>query len=258
MSKTDTEILDEDKIQVHLHLWYEEESIYLIDKIHKVWENRRVNISFNTDGKANDKLLEYCRGKFSDVRTVYVENKGSDQVGFFKSIQKNSEDDKEFIFYAHDKSSNKREWIDQNIDPIIDNCGVVNSYLKEDVGVISSANPKRLEPLLSEEKLIAIDKETAISEKKGVVLARQTLIWLRELQYILYDVHGYIDKKRLNFKFTAGNMFIINREVLKMAQSVVHPSFFPSGYREDGDMPHALERFYYYVSLCMKKQNIFI
>jgi len=255
---TTTKELNKNKIQVHLHLWYEEESIYLIDKIHKGWKGKRINVSFNTDGKANDRLLNYCQDKFSDVRAVYVENCGNDQVGFFKSIQTNNEEDKEFVLYAHDKNPSKRDWVDQNLDPLVDNADTVNTYLKEDVGMISSANPKRLEPLLSEEKLIAIDKETAMSEKKGVVLARQTLIWLRELQYILYDVHGYIDKDRLNFKFTAGNMFIISKDVLEVSQSVVHPNFFPEAYREDGDMPHALERFYYYVSLCMKKQNIFI
>ena len=53
-------------------------------------------------------------------------------------------------------------------------------------------------------------------------------------------------------------MFIIDSDIVDIAHSVIHPTFFPTAYREDGDMPHALERFYYYVSLCMKRKNIFI
>ncbi len=243
---------------IHLHLWYEDESIYLVDKISKVHDGR-VNLSFNDDGKANDRLLSYCKDKFSSVKHIVVPNSGNDQIGFFHSMKKNSEG-KKFVFYAHDKNPNKREWVDQCLNPIIDNIKPVNSYIgsEDKIGIISSANPKRLEYLLTEEKLIEIDKITDMSAKKGVVLARQTLIWLRELQYVLYDMHGYIDKTNLNFKFTAGNMFIINSDVLSLAHSVLHPSFFPDYYREDGDMTHALERFYYYVSLCMKRKNVFI
>lgn len=249
--------IDRTNTEIHLHLWYEDESIYLVDKISKI-ANGRINLSFNTDGKANDKLLDYCKTKFSDVRAVYVENGGNDQIGFFNSIKENNEG-KKFIFYAHDKNPNKREWVDQCVDPLVNNIKSVNKHLaEENTGIVSSGNPKRLEFLLTEEKLIEIDKHTDMSEKTGVVLARQTLIWLRELQYILYDVHGYIDKSNLNFRFTAGNMFIINSDVLSLAHSVLHPSFFPAIYREDGDMPHALERFYYYVSLCMKRKNIFV
>lgn len=249
--------INKDKTQVHLHLWYEDESIYLLDKVSKIHDGR-INLSFNDDGKANDKLLNYCKDKFSDVRHITVKNGGNDQIGFFHSMKQNGED-KEYTFYAHDKNPNKREWVDQCVDPLVENIKVVNEYIdKGDAGMISSSNPKRLEFLLTEEKLIAIDKETAISEKKGIVLARQTLIWLRELQYVLFEKHGYIDKDQLNFRFTAGNMFIIDNDVLSLAHSILHPSFFPEAYREDGDMPHALERFYYYVSLCMKRKNIFI
>lgn len=249
--------INQDKTQFHLHLWYEDESIYLIDKVSRVHDGR-VNLSFNDDGKANDKLIDYCQSKFSEVKYIIVPNGGNDQIGFFQSFKKNKED-KPYIFYAHDKNPDKREWVDQCIDPLVNNVKAINEYLESaETGMISSANPKRLEMLLTEEKLIEIDKETAMCEKKGVVLARQTLIWLRELQYILYDVHGFIDKKQLNFQFTAGNMFIIDSDIVDIAHSVIHPTFFPTGYREDGDMPHALERFYYYVSLCMKRKNIFI
>lgn len=249
-------MLNDNKIEVHLHLWYEKSSIYLLKKISKQW-NGRINISLIEDAQSNKEILNCANDLFAEVQTVYCENKGSDQSGFYESLKANNES-KEWVFYAHDKSEDKIPWLDQIVDPILQSSKINACIEEENVGIISSGNPKRLSSLLTEEYLVKLDKQTKKKDKLAIVLSRQTLVWLRELQYILYDTHGLIDKENLNFKFTAGTMFLIRSNVLKITHDCIHQDFFPSCYRVDGDVTHALERFYYYVSICLGLQNYFV
>lgn len=250
-------MLNKEKVEVHLHLWYEDVSIYLLKKLKKHWDGR-INISLLHDSESNKNILDFASDNFQEVNTVYVPNRGTDQNGFFASYQNHSEG-KDWIFYAHDKSNDKLEWIDQITDPLLEQEKTVNKLMQdENSGIISSGNPVRLERLRSEEDLIALDKTMQFHHKHRVVLCRQTLIWLRELQYILYEKHGLINKNNLNFKFTAGTMFLIDKRVLTLVHDCIHENFFPAHYREDGDMPHALERFYFYVSICLEQKNHFI
>ena len=250
-------MLNQEKIEIHLHLWYEDTSLYLLKKLSPHWKGR-INISLINDSESNDAILDFAHDNFCDVKTVYVPNKGTDQNGFFASYQTNKEN-KDWVFYAHDKSKDKLEWIDQIVDPLLEQEKKVNSLINDKTsGLVSSKHPERLESLKSEEDLIHLDKVLRFNQKHLVVLCRQTLVWLRELQYIMYEKHGLIKRDNLNFKFTAGNMFLIDKRVLSLAHSCIHEDFFPSHYRPDGDMPHALERFYFYVSLCLEQENHFI
>ena len=250
-------MLNKDLLQVHAHLWYEDVSKHLLDKLCKGWDGR-INLSLIKGAESNQGIVSHAEGLFPEVRYVEVKNLGNDQSGFKESIAKNSED-KPWIFYVHDKNKVKIDWLNEIVDPIIYQTDRVNSLMEDDdVGLISSGNPRRKEDLLSEETLIRFDRKTALSDKKGIVLARQTLVWLRELQYILYENHGFIAKENLNFSFTSGTMFVIRNDVTAMAHSCIHDNFFPDFYREDGDLPHALERFYYYVSICLDYKNQFI
>ena len=53
-------------------------------------------------------------------------------------------------------------------------------------------------------------------------------------------------------------MFLARRPVVKMSHQCVHESFFEDYYRPDGNVEHAMERFYFYVSECLKYKNVFI
>ena len=249
-------MLKQDRIQVHMHLYYKDPSIYLMDKIRQKWDGR-VNISLNEGGEANDTIVEYAKKIFPEVRTAKTPNLGNDQIGFKKSVITNKEPDKDWILYVHDKSQDKQKWVDDIVDPIINQEEVVDELIeKDEYGIISSA--KRCNKIFDEEYLIEFSKKCKLSEKNLVVGSRHTLVWLRELQYILYDIHGFIDRKNINFQFTAGTMFLINEDIVKLSHDCIHENYFEKQYRPDGKVEHALERFYYYVSACLRKKIMFI
>ena len=63
----------------------------------------------------------------------------------------------------------------------------------------------------------------------------------------------------VNPEFTAGNVFFIRTNILSQAlQCVLDPNFFEKVYRMDGDVAHALERFYFYVSTSLDYKNVFL
>lgn len=249
-------MLNNDNIQVHMHLFYKEPSIYLMDKISKKW-NGRVNISVNDDGKDNEAILSHANKIFPEVKVVVTQNVGNDQMGFKNSISVNSEENKNWILYVHDKSADKQRWVDEIVDPIINQEDVVLGLIEQDeFGIISAAN--KCQEILDEEYLVELSKRCKLEEKYSIVGSRHTLIWLRELQYILYSKHGLINKQHINFKFTAGTMFLAHKDVVNISHDCVHQSFFEKQYRPDGKVEHALERFYYYVSACLRKKIMFI
>ena len=93
-------MLNKQKVEVHLHLWYEDVSIYLLKKLKKHWDGR-INISLLHDAESNKNILNFASDNFQEVNTVYVPNRGTDQNGFFQSYKNHSEG-KDWIFYAHD------------------------------------------------------------------------------------------------------------------------------------------------------------
>lgn len=249
-------MLNKELIQVHMHLFYEQPSIYLMNKVAAKWDGR-VNISLNDDGDGNEAIVRHAKELFPEVRTTITPNLGNDQIGFKKSVIENKETDKEWILYVHDKSQDKQDWVDDIVDPIINQEETVEKLIKEDeYGIISAA--KRSSKIFDEDYLIELSKRCRMDEKQAVVGSRHTLVWLRELQYILYDIHGFIDKRNINFQFTAGTMFLIHEDIVALAHDCIHEKYFEKQYRPDGKVEHALERFYYYVSACLRRKIMFI
>lgn len=245
-----------DLIDVHLHLYYLEPSIYLLNKIRKVYSGK-VYLSFNKNGHYNKEIQQHASKIFDSLDIAYVTNLGNDQYGFFHSFQKNK-NPKDWIFYAHDKTIKRIDWLDEIIDPIFEDKKIIEKLGDEKIGLISSSVYPHYQQLLSENNLTELSKNKDYSRRLKIIQARHTLTWYRELQYILLTNTGLIDADNLNPFFTAGNMFIARNSVVKISHDCVHESFFENYYREDGNVEHALERFYYYVSLCLKYKNYFV
>ena len=139
--------------------------------------------------------------------------------------------------------------------PLINSHTVNQEIVNSETGLISANSKRWLLDLETEQSILKEDKEAPMSYKRIIVLKRHTLVWLRELQYILYKKHGFIQKENLNFKFTAGTMFLARSDVVDLSLSCILPCYFEECYRQDGNVQHAMERFYYYVSMCMGYKN---
>lgn len=233
-----------DNIEIHAHFWYLDESKYVIDKISKKFSDR-INISLIEGSESNSEILEYAQSKFKVVKYVLVENMGTDQNGFIKSYKTNCEE-KDWIFYVHDKKD--LEWIDDIIDPLINTLDNFNP--SNMVGIIGSKHKQQT--IEDEEYVIKRDKELPFESKLDIVRIKHTLVWLRQLQYIAFQEHGFFCKEKINFDFIAGTMFIAKREVVQLTHECVHDSFFTSGYSPNGKLEHGLERFYGYINECLK------
>lgn len=251
-------MIDPKTLSVHLHLFYTEPSIYLIDKISEYY-NGDVYVSVNNEGQGNDTILSHAKTKFNKVHDIVVENRGNDQYGFFHS-NKMSKSQTPWVFYAHDKTIKRIDWLDEILDPILSlgEKTLHNLFEDEENGIISSGSVKYKHKIMTEDDLTQLSKNKNFDSRLKIIQARHTLTWYRELQYILLTETGFINPEKLNPDFTAGNMFFIRRPILNMCHKCVHDSYFENYYREDGNVEHALERFYFYVSECMKYKNIFI
>lgn len=250
-------MLDKNNVSVYMHLFYKEPSIYLIEKISEEYDGE-IFISLNDTGADNQEIISYAEEKFDNVKYKTVKNKGNDQYGFFKIFQEH-QSNKNWILYCHDKTIKRIDWLDKILEPIFLNTKKINSMMSlEEIGIISSGDHEYMHRMMTEEDLTELSKSKNFDSRLKIIQARHTLTWYRELQYILLTNTGFIDTENLNPTFTAGNMFLARNSVVKMAHSCVHESYFENYYREDGNVEHALERFYFYVSLCMKYKNAFI
>jgi len=251
--------LPKNKLDVFMHLYYKVPSFYLIDKLSTVWSGC-VNVSMNSEGFYNEEIADYLRSKFERVNILYVENMGSDIYGFYNCYRQ-YESEKKWIMYLHDKHVSKLDWLDEIVDPIVskDNLGKIINIINNDsskYGMICCEKHKR--KLDDEEYLVELDKNTPVPEKGRIVRSRQTLLWLRELQYILSSNFGYIKKDNLNFDFMGGNIFIARNEVINISHRCIYPEFFGKYYKEDGEVQHAIERFYFYTNLCLDKDTLYL
>lgn len=242
-----------------MHLYYKIPSKYLIDKLSDVWDGE-VHVSMIEEGRHNEYIAEYLRTKFSKVHIVYVANKGNDIYGFFNCFRQ-YETDKKWILYLHDKHLSKLDWLDDITDPILcqENLKKVSNIInseKTKCGIICSQKYKK--KLDDEERLIEVDKHTEPQRKGEIVKARQTLLWLRELQYLLSAQFGYVKKDDLTFDFMAGTVFFIQSEVVKLAHRCVYKEYFIDAYKNDGEVQHAIERFYFYVNLCLNLTTLYL
>ena len=199
--------------------------------------------------KDNDKILKHAESKFKDVRYVTVENYGTDQNGFISSYDTNCED-KNWILYTHDKKD--EAWTMDLVNPLVTDEAIEYTDDKT-LGMITSK--KREEKIKSEENLKKISAMTPPSMKVQIVRSKKTMLWLRELQHILFTTHGMVSEDNLDFTFSSGTMFMARSIVIDMTHSCIYKDFFESGYRADGEVEHALERFYFYVNKCLNMEH---
>ena len=94
--------------------------------------------------------------------------------------------------------------------------------------------------------------------RQKLVRSFQSLLWLKELQYLFKIKHNLYSEENAFPHFTAGTIFMIRREIVEKVHSIIHDNYFENCYREDGDVGHALERFYFYASACLGYTNQFI
>lgn len=247
-------MLNSEMFSIHLHLYYKDPSIILLNKISKIWQGK-VYISLVYGNESNSDIISVAKSLFSDVVLIENENSGNDQYGFYKSFQQNN-DSTEWIFYAHDKHESKIEWMNSLLDPIVKRAEVVNHLAeKDEIGLIASKCPKYITEVLLEDRLNIYANMCKPDERLKIIRSKHTLIWLRELQAELVRQNNLKNIHDPNLlRFVAGNIFIMRREILKKCHSCVHESFFDKYYKTDGDIGHGLERFYFYAPLCLDFQ----
>ena len=243
--------MNSSKISTHVFVYYLDEGIWLLKKL-KEFYNGHIFLSLIEDNPYNDKLLHSANDMF-DVNVTYVKNKGTDQIGFYNTFKLDSTK-KDWILYLHDKSADKTDWLQSLINPLIN---VDNSLLYNDkIGIISS--------LAHKNKVTTIDsissryKYIGYQYRRCLVESIHTVVWLKELQRILFEKHNLIDEDNIYNTFCAGNIFLARRNIIERAHDCVYDDFFNDGYRSDGEIGHGLERFYFYVSECLGYTNLYI
>lgn len=237
-----------------LHLFYYNSSKYLIDKISKFYpKENKIYISLVKNREDNIKILDYLTKYFSNIVVNEERNTGTDQYGLYKLFDKYEQEFSDWILYFHDKHEEKLHWIDDLVDPFVLNKDSLSNILNDsNYGMIVSNNKQYYKKLLTEEQLSSLMRFVIKKEKITILRSLQTTSWVRILQSILQKETGLNDEKNLYFDFVAGNMFGIRKSILKLSLSCIHEDFFENDYRQDGDIGHGLERFYFYVNSCLK------
>jgi lipopolysaccharide biosynthesis protein len=244
-------MLNSEALSMHLHLYYKGPSTLLLEKISKAWGGK-VYISLVSENENNKDIVSIAKSLFSEVVVVENENSGNDQYGFYKSLQQNN-DDTDWIFYAHDKHESKIDWMNALIDPLIAHSDTINYLIRQDnIGLIAAKSNKYTCIQISEEQLNSLGDICPQEERIKIIQSKQTLVWLRELQRSLARQNKLSQIHDPNaLVFIAGNIFIIRRSVLHKCHNCLHENFFGKHYRQDGDIGHGLERFYFYAPLCL-------
>lgn len=245
-------MLDKASVSTHIFLYYPNTGLYVLDKVSKFY-NGPIYLSLVEDNKNNELFLEEAKKKFDDTRVVYVSNCGTDQYGFFNSFQYDFEKS-DWIFYCHDKHPDKKDWL-YNLIEIYSNLDI--SSIPENTGIISSKIHVCKQP--SFEELLLEYSGVPHKHRKDIVQSMHTLIWLHELERILLSKYSLGNKDFKCPTFSAGNIFLIKRDIVEHSHGCIYEEFFNHGiYRTDGEVEHGLERFYFYVSQCLGYKNIFI
>lgn len=245
-------MLNTELVSTHIFLYYSQTGEYVLDNVSKFYSGP-IYLSLVENNPNNDFLLNIAKENFDDIRVVYVENCGTDQYGFYNSF-KYDLGRSPWIFYCHDKNPSKIGWL-QKMLAIYDS--IDSSILDTNAGIISCNDYKVKQA--SFEELLSSNSGSSYRKRKDVVQAMHTLIWLHELERILLSKYDLGNKDFKCPTFSAGNTFLIRRDILDKAHGCVYEEFFNHGiYRTDGEVEHGLERFYFYVSQCLGYENIFI
>ena len=244
-------MISDNIVSTHIFLYYDQIAQEVLDQL-KTFYDGTIYLSLVENNPNNKRILSHAKSKF-DTKTIFVKNKGTDQYGFYHSFKQDNSNTK-WILYLHDKHPDKKEWL---FDLINDLSKVTNKYLKQDnVGIFSSHKHKNQVKSMNE--ILTLYGNMSFCDRKNLVQSMHTILWLKELQRILLEKQDLVDENYLYPTFSAGNIFLATREVIKVSHDCVYETFFNDCYRTDGEMAHGLERFYFYVSKCLKLNNIFI
>jgi hypothetical protein len=238
-------------ISTHVFIYYLDEGIWLLNKL-KEFYSGHIFLSLIENTPHNDQLLSLAKNLF-DVSLTYVPNKGTDQIGFYKTFQKDNTN-KEWILYLHDKGAEKQTWLQELIEPLTNIKPHILS--NQDIGIISSIAHKQKTYAIN--TLVENYGSMDYKFRKALVESMHTTIWLKELQRILLQKNKLINEDSLYPEFCAGNVFLARRQIVEKVHDCVYEDFFNDGYRKDGEIGHGLERFYFYVSECMGYKNLYI
>lgn len=246
-------MLDSNLVSAHIFLYYKTTGQYLLEKIAQSY-NGPIYLSLVDGNEHNDYFLEIAKNSFNDTKVIYVDDYGTDQYGFYSTFIYDFTK-KPWILYCHDKNPSKKTWLEDALN-IFDK--ITDKQLADrKIGIISSSKYRRTQP--SFDDLLTTYKGLTYSLRKDIVQAMHTLVWLHELERILLSKYNLGNK---DFKcpiFSAGNIFLIRRDIVNRSHGCVYEEFFNRGvYRTDGEVEHGLERFYFYVSQCLGYENIFI
>jgi len=251
-------MIDKKLCSVHLHLYYKDVSLYILERLSKVWDDV-IYVSLIENSEDNKEILLNCQKLFKETRWVEVPNKGTDQYGLLMTNRMNEECYKPWTLYIHDKHSDKIDWLNGLIDVFLEDeyQTIIDKYINsKKTGIIGAEKHKA--KLSDYDELLSVHSYTSFKHRNQFVKAVGTLAWMRELQNILYNKTKMVKDELLNPYFVAGNIFMIRKNIIDQAHACVDDNFFENGYRTDGEVEHALERFYHYVSECMGYNNIFI
>lgn len=245
-------MLNTDLVSAHIFLYYSQTGEYVLDKVSEFYKGT-IYLSLVENNPNNDFLLNIAKESFDDIRVIYVDNCGTDQYGFYNSF-KYDLGKSAWIFYCHDKNPSKLDWLEKMLSIYKD---IDNSILDTTAGIISSDAYKVKQA--SFEELLSSNAGSSYRKRKDVVQSMHTLIWLHELERILLSKYDLGNKDFKCPTFSAGNTFLIRRDILDKTHGCIYEDFFNLGiYRTDGEVEHGLERFYFYVSQCLGYENIFI
>lgn len=246
-------MIDSTNTSAYLHLYYRDTGEFLLNQLKNVW-NDEIFVSLVNGNKNNDYLVKIANSLFKKVNITMIDNKGTDQFGFYASF-KYYNNNKEWILYWHDKSIDKILWLSELISIFYDENDTINNLIKDNnIGIISSK--KRKQKIKTMEDLVAESKICPLLGRKSLVQQYHTMCWLQELIF-LFDLF-YKKRIEMNQSFADGTVFLIRSDIVKSVHKCIMPNSFENFYRTDGDVGHALERFYYYASECMGYHNIFI
>lgn len=237
-------MLNSEEIDVYCHFMYPS-ALDIIKRLKKVW-NGSVTVSLVKDAEHNAVIRKALEESFEDLTIKEYKNRGTDQYGFWRNFGE-KQDKKGWCFSIHDKTDMK--WIRDILYKILDNYKAVNEVIHEDndVGIIVG-DDKYYMAIRTEEELIEETKVISTSLVRQNLLAKHMLCWLRQLQWMAYQNSGGIPIKEINFNFCAGNIFIARNDVVEISHECLQDNFFEEFYRKDGDIGHALERFYFYIN----------
>lgn len=235
-------MLNNKKISVYLHLYYEQISKDILQQLSTVY-NGDLFISLNENGDGNDSIVECANTLFPNQKHVVVNNMGSDQWGFYKNYKQNPPPT-DWVLYIHDKKEQEKEWLEDLIQPFIVQFSKINALIENpNIGIISSQLRKN--NIVSGKELIKVMNNSHKRNYLKILRAKETVNWI----HVLLALKGITIENLQEKCFCAGNMFICRKNILdEIMNNLIIDEFFEPGYRPDGCVEHAMERFYFLLS----------